>query len=624
MLIKNSFVVSFIVKMYNSIISLVTQSRTWHFLIICNDKFINSVNNSTIIRTLTSEKDLDKYRNSCAGKFSGTFSRIFNKVFSPLKKGIDNSAIFSLVSKLCENIAYIPLKMPGVTVFIWGIISGVGNYIVGASKMSVILCAVVVATGLFLIILNSSLASVISNSLIINYILDKLDINVPKQNVVAKNYSYKGFALIGILIGISSVLFGILPVILAIALFVGIIVCLYFTTLVAVIYVCILPFMPTMVMVAGGICLFICVVAKSILGYKSKLYGDKYVFNMLLLFMSISFAISAVFSFARTSSIKISLVYIAFLGAAYALIKLFSTKKVLICVLNCISAFSFPVSLYGIYQHFTGFDKQNTWIDTEMFEDISGRVVSFFGNPNVFGEYLILIILTSAICFFISKNNYVKFLHLIALACSSLSLVYTYSRGCWIGVIFAVVIFLFISKRKLFAAFCVLGAFSIFFLPDSIITRITSVGNLADSSTSYRVYIWEGTIKMLKDFWTTGIGMGSDAFNMVYPLYAYSAISAPHPHNLYLLILTETGIVGFFAFILIVVFYYKNLFTIIKISDDNSLKIISSGLIAAMSGYLLQGMFDNVWYNYRVFLLFWIFIALGAATDIISRRNKSA
>ena len=54
-----------------------------------------------------------------------------------------------------------------------------------------------------------------------------------------------------------------------------------------------------------------------------------------------------------------------------------------------------------------------------------------------------------------------------------------------------------------------------FVLPETIINRFLSIGNMADSSTSYRVYIWLGTIAMLKDYWFCGIGPGAAAFNQV-------------------------------------------------------------------------------------------------------------
>ena len=32
---------------------------------------------------------------------------------------------------------------------------------------------------------------------------------------------------------------------------------------------------------------------------------------------------------------------------------------------------------------------------------------------------------------------------------------------------------------------------------------------------------------------------------------------------------------------------------------------------AAVSGFLLQGMFDNCFYNYRVFMIFWLTLSVG-------------
>ena len=611
-MIKKSFFVNVFLKIYSFIASVLKKSFIWGVLSKLNSKFNNSVNNSAIVEVFSSETSVDKLYGDRYGKFFGIVSGFVKKLFSRLVISVKQSKFITTVFEFCDNFTVISLSFPGIFLLVWGALGLAGNLVVGAKGTAIILCALIMVAGLVLVLINKSFGYLMSDSFLFSRWF--------KDGKTADcGLTYSFFIISGLLFGLLSTFFGIIPVAVCAILLVAVIIGFKFTWQVAILYVCVLPFMPTMVMVGGGIALLLCVAVKSILGYDSKLFNESYVFNMYLLFMGIAFALAAAFSYVRNSSIKIAMVYIAFLLAAYALIRILAEKKSLIWLINGISLFSIPVSLYGIYQHFSGFDKQNTWIDTEMFEDISGRVVSFFGNPNVFGEYLILVILTSVVCFYIAKDYKVKAIHLLAAASSFVSLIFTYSRGCWIGVVFAVAIFLFMSKRKLFLAFCVLGAVSIFFLPDSIITRIASVGNMADSSTSYRVYIWEGTLNMLKDFWVTGIGLGSDAFNAVYPFYAYSAITAPHPHNLYLVIMTETGIVGAISFILIILLYYKKLFCVIKNSDDKNLKLISSGLVAAMSGFLLQGMFDNVWYNYRVFLLFWIYIALGAIVDIVSK-----
>ena len=80
-----------------------------------------------------------------------------------------------------------------------------------------------------------------------------------------------------------------------------------------------------------------------------------------------------------------------------------------------------------------------------------------------------------------------------------------------------------------------------------MINRFASIGNLGDSSTSYRVYIWMGTLAMLKDYWMCGIGPGDAAFNLVYPKYSYSGIVAPHAHNLFLQIVCDAGVVAWWC-----------------------------------------------------------------------------
>ena len=622
-MIKKSLLLNYIILLCSKLCVLITESKTWHFFAVCNNKFNKSANNSFFVRICSKADNLDIAYKNRLGKISGCLSRFFNKIFSALAGSVHGSLIIVKANDICKCFFNIPLIFPGITLIIWGGVSCILSHFTLSENAALYLSILLVVIGVILVFLRKSANCLLHESFFVAKFLALLSLKLPNDSTPSKYHSYKDAVHIGIILSLVTCVFGILPVAISVVLFAIIAFGFCFTSFVAWVYICVLPFMPTMVMVLGGLALLLCIVIKSVFGYKSKMFNDTYTLNMFFLFMGIAFAIAAVFSYARTSSVKIALVYIAFLCATYALIRLLSTKKMLLTVINGISVFSIPVSLFGIFQHFTGFDEQNTWIDTEMFDEISGRVVSFFGNPNVFGEYLILVILTSLICFFIMNNKYVKLLHLLAVGFSGVALIFTYSRGCWIGVLFAIVIFLFMSKRKVFAAFCVLGMCSVFFLPDSIITRFTSVGNLADSSTSYRVYIWEGTLKMLKDFWVTGIGLGSDAFNAIYPLYAYSAITAPHPHNLYLVILTETGMVGAVAFLTIIVFYYKRLFSVVKNSNDNTLKIIASGLVAAMSGFLLQGMFDNVWYNYRVFLLFWIYIAIGAVVDVVSRRFDS-
>ena len=47
-------------------------------------------------------------------------------------------------------------------------------------------------------------------------------------------------------------------------------------------------------------------------------------------------------------------------------------------------------------------------------------------------------------------------------------------------------------------------------------------------------------------------------------------------------------------------------------------QIFSSGV----AGFLVQGMFDNCFYNYRVVMVFWTVLALGMACVYLARRTR--
>lgn len=152
--------------------------------------------------------------------------------------------------------------------------------------------------------------------------------------------------------------------------------------------------------------------------------------------------------------------------------------------------------------------------------------------------------------------------------------------------------------------------------------RFTSIGDLKDSSTSYRVYIWMGTLAMVRDFWISGIGMGSEAFTEVYPFYSYNGIVAPHSHNLFLQILVESGIGGILVFGLILLLFLKRMMAGYQAGGGKGapLSTMIVAISAGICGFLVQGMFDNCFYNYRVMLIFWCVMGMAMACFYAAKR----
>lgn len=189
-----------------------------------------------------------------------------------------------------------------------------------------------------------------------------------------------------------------------------------------------------------------------------------------------------------------------------------------------------------------------------------------------------------------------------------LCMVFTQSRGCWLALILTAFVFVIFVDKKLLVLFFIALFLAPFILPQSVIERFISIGNTTDTSTQYRVFIWLGTLNMLRDYWTIGVGLGMPPWNKMYPFYAYSSIIAPHAHNVFLQILAELGIIGLIVFGLIILSFIGRVIRRYLTFKN----IISVACMAGILGFLLQGMFDYVWYNYRVFLIFWIFLAIGA------------
>ena len=250
-----------------------------------------------------------------------------------------------------------------------------------------------------------------------------------------------------------------------------------------------------------------------------------------------------------------------------------------------------------------------------MFEDIRMRVYSTFENPNVYGEYLILVIPIILALLWTERSILPKVMYLGMLGVTMIAAVLTFSRGCWLGIILEIaILLLFIDRRFIFLG--ILGMLLLpFVLPETIVNRFLSIGNMGDSSTSYRVYIWLGTIAMLKDYWFSGVGLGKSSFNAVYPIYSYNGVITPHSHNLFLQFMTEYGIAGLFIFIVLIYQFYKE--AVISLLHEKNLLLAS--IAAGMTGFYLESLFDYTWYNYRVVLIFWIILSIGMTVTVVQK-----
>lgn len=356
-------------------------------------------------------------------------------------------------------------------------------------------------------------------------------------------------------------------------------------------------------------------------GYFIKLLRGKRVFKIELLdlfviFFGVIIFMGGIISAGGADSVASAILSCILLMGFFLVVNTMRTEKWINRCVSALAASSVIVSIIGILEYILG-AASSAWIDKNYFPDIEGRVVSLFENSNVLATYLTLslpLVIAKTLKAETRKGKLLGFISILSmLGC----VVLTWSRGAWLAVIISLLIMALINNRRTFKMLFVLGLCVPalpFILPENIVSRFMSIGDLADSSSYYRVYTWRGTIAAIKDYFVGGAGYGNMAYSEIYPQYAYAGIeAAEHSHNLFLQIFFGLGVFGLLIFLVVIFLFFQKNLEFLSITQDKNLKIFVSAAFSAICGALIMGMFDHIWYNYRVFFVFWIVFAISCA-----------
>ncbi len=335
--------------------------------------------------------------------------------------------------------------------------------------------------------------------------------------------------------------------------------------------------------------------------------------NRYILLYAAIYAVGTLSSVAPGASLPVGLLTILFILFSLVPINTVDSRKQLIFLVRLVVLVGAAVSLYGLFQFIfrTGYQSA-AWVDSNMFAGISFRVVSTFDNPNMLGQYLVLTIPLCIACLMRDfKTPKLRWLWLTCCGLMCMCMLLTFSRGGWLALLCALLALVVLINPRLLilAPFALVALY--FVLPDTVVQRFTSIGNLSDRSTSFRVYIWLGTLEMLRDYWLCGVGPGIAAFNTVYPFYSYDAIFAPHSHNLLLQITSDAGVCALVLFCALLWVFFRRMCAAIHTTTCKTGKLLQSAFLSGIAGFMVQAMTDYSFYNYRVMFLFWAYLALG-------------
>lgn len=293
-------------------------------------------------------------------------------------------------------------------------------------------------------------------------------------------------------------------------------------------------------------------------------------------------------------------------------------------LIKIISTGAFLTSVYGIYQwKVVGIPVNPSETDLALSRDLGGRVYSTMGNANVYGGFLVL-----AIPFFIAliineKTWLKKILWALLLSPLILMLFKTGSRAAWGAFAASVFVFLFFWNKRLIPVFMIIGLVALPFLPAPIYNRILTIFNPNDSSMEYRKKIFDTAVSVLKDYWVTGVGLGNNAVNLIFNRYKPPDLSTvAHTHIFLIQLWLETGLFGVLSFLAMLVRMFKNTFTAVREKTNARLNNIMAASLAAITGLLIIGFVDHVWFFKRILLVFWIVAAILFAALNLARKKQ--
>ncbi len=302
----------------------------------------------------------------------------------------------------------------------------------------------------------------------------------------------------------------------------------------------------------------------------------------------------------------------------YLIISDMIDRKMVRQVIAAIYASSAIPILYGFYQLLTGQGNEVT----------AGyvRIHSSFFHPAHFSMYLTFLFCLAYAEFLDpqAKNRALRLIYLAALVVLEVA---TYTRISWLAMLLC---FVYLSwaygKRAYILAGAVLMGFVLLVYGGPILDRIATstdaittqgASDVYDLNTSvgWRLYFWDEILRRFWDAPWVGFGAGSSVILGV-ELFGVEAA----PHNGYLRVLYETGLLGAGAFLLVLgVMLWQGL-RLVRAKLDLRLTYISHVYVTMTVTYLLLNLTDNILEYYEVAIYQWAILSLVEYNNLHAAR----
>ncbi len=307
-------------------------------------------------------------------------------------------------------------------------------------------------------------------------------------------------------------------------------------------------------------------------------------------------------------------------------------------VLSAILISGLATSVLAVYQHFTG-----AWVPYSFWENNNAfRVTAWYGFPNAVGHFLApTVIIAVYLIYDYFKNSSVKLsikikklfldcfpylkkktttfqklkpkgvtiLAILTAPMAVLGIIFAKSMGAVVGVVGGLAILILFSRFRWWAigagVVCLMTVFSL--PPNNVIKQELLLKN---RTGQLRIDMWKQTYSFLTDNPISGAGISAYKEKIVPYRKKPNIETFHHPHNLWLTMWVNLGLLGFIAFNWILIWFYKQAFfetKYDKIKLKQELALFSTSLFTT---FLVMGLVDSPYIKNDLALLFWFPIAI--------------
>ncbi|MDI9491565.1 MAG: O-antigen ligase family protein [Bacillota bacterium] len=325
----------------------------------------------------------------------------------------------------------------------------------------------------------------------------------------------------------------------------------------------------------------------------------------------------------------------------FLILRLLEDRKDAATLYGVFAAVVFFLSLHGIYQYAVGVEIPASWV-SQTEAGVRTRVFSITGSPNIFGSLIVMAAPMLAALMYYCKTAKWKIASLLAVGAACLCILFTFSRGAWVGLIVAVVLFaLYVDKRLLLL---MTGAMAgILAAVPSITARLTylfTTDYAEASAIGGRALRWQvGHDLLMENSPWLGFGLGrfGGAVAMNNQLLDETeTFRYFYMDNYYLKTLVEMGYLGLIFFLLVLAVFAVSGFRAVHRSgaeyetaeskdalcrNIGNPKLLTAGIFSGLSGVLVHCYFENIFEEPYMMSYFWGLAALMIYLGLFAKKS---